>query len=285
MKKQVANIILILFLVAIGSVSCSEQETTSLPNADTSNELVNIDTDVKMVMIEGGEYLPFYISNDEESNDSFRYVESFLIDERPITNQEFLEFVKKNPQWQRSNVKRIFADSTYLRDWVSDLELPKDSRPDAPVVYVSWFAAKAYATAVGKRLPTLDEWEFVAMADEEVPNARERKSYNNRILNLYLIKDRQYNSVMQSPPNYWGVYNMFDLIWEWTDDFNSVLVTGDSRTGDYNDKNLVCAGGATNATDVMNYAAFMRFGLRISLKADYTVSTLGFRCAKDYVTN
>lgn len=285
MKNQVANLIFILFLIAIGCGSCSKQESTSLPEAVTNYELVDIDTDVKMALIEGGEYLPFYISNDEDSNDSFRYVETFLIDERPVTNQEYLEFVKKNPQWQRSNVKRIFTDSTYLKDWESDLEIPKGSRPDAPVVYISWFAAKAYATAAGKRLPTLDEWEFVAMADEEVPNARERKSYNNKILNLYLIKDRQFNPVMQSPPNYWGVYNMFDLIWEWTDDFNSVLVTGDSRTGDYNDKNLVCAGGATNATDVMNYAAFMRFGLRISLKADYTVSTLGFRCAKDYVTN
>jgi len=87
---------------------------------------------------------------------------------------------------------------------------------------------------------------------------------------------------MQSKPNYWGVYNVFDLIWEWTDDFNSVLSTGDSRntsTGD--DNNLFCAGAATTSTDILNYAAFMRFAFRTSLQANYTVANLGFRCAKD----
>lgn len=77
---------------------------------------------------------------------------------------------------------------------------------------------------------------------------------------------------------------MFDLIWEWTDDFNSVLTTGDSRTGQYEDKSMFCAASATTATDVLNYAAFMRFALRESLKANYTIANLGFRCAKDTVT-
>lgn len=279
MKLKIANTILFMYLIAIGCGSCSKQESTSSSYAkeEVSQELISIETDVKMVLVDGGEYLPFY-----SADDSLVAVAPFYMDERPVTNQEYLEFVKANPQWRRSNVKRIYADSMYLKDWVSDTELPKGSLPDAPIVQLSWFAAKAYATAVGKRLPTLDEWEFVAMADEEDANAREKSSYRNGILNLYLIKNRQFNPVMQSPPNYWGVYNMFDLIWEWTDDFNSTLVTGDSRTGDYNDKNLVCAGGSTNATDVMNYGSFMRFGLRIALKAHYTIGNLGFRCAQDY---
>ena len=78
---------------------------------------------------------------------------------------------------------------------------------------------------------------------------------------------------------------MFDLIWEWTDDFNSILTTGDSRSGQYEDKSLFCAGGATSATDILNYAAFMRFALRTSLKADFTVANLGFRCARDTVVH
>jgi formylglycine-generating enzyme required for sulfatase activity len=76
---------------------------------------------------------------------------------------------------------------------------------------------------------------------------------------------------------------MFDLIWEWTDDFNSILSIGDSRSGSNEDKNLFCAAGATSATDVNNYAAYMRFGMRTSIKAHYTISNLGFRCAKDTI--
>lgn len=203
------------------------------------------------------------------------------MDEKAVINTEFLAFVAANPQWRKSGVRRLYADTGYLHDWPSDLQYPAAWKPDAPVCNVSWFAAKAYAASAGKRLPTLDEWEFVAMADNKDFDARKKKDYSDKIVNLYLQKDRQYGSVRQSAPNAWGVYNMFDLIWEWTDDFNSVLTTGDSRSGSYDDKNLFCAAAATNATDVLNYAAFMRFGFRTSLKANYTVANLGFRCAKD----
>lgn len=259
-------------------VSCKEKSNSQydILHHNISSTLSPINSDVKMVYIAGGEYKPFY-----GTDSTLVAIAPFLIDERPVTNQEFLTFVKANPQWRKSNVKRIFADTTYLKDWKNDVSLPDSALPDAPVCYVSWFAAKAYAESVEKRLPTLDEWEFVAMADEDTFNARSKPQYSNKILDLYLQKNRQYKAVKQSSANYWGVYNVFDLIWEWTDDFNSTLTTGDSRGGQYDDKNLFCAGSATSATDVMNYAAFMRFSLRGSIKANYTIANLGFRCAKD----
>jgi len=271
--KTVHLITSILFFCLVSS-SCQKQEAAS--TAEKSTPLTPITSHTKMVKVDGGNYQPFY-----GTDSSLVKVEPFLIDETPVTNAEFLLFVKANPQWQRSQAKQLFADTAYLRDWQSDTLLPQNALPDAPVTYVSWFAAKAYATAVGKRLPTLDEWEFIAMADQTSINARQKKSYSDAIVNLYLIKNRQYNAIKQSPPNYWGIYNVFDLVWEWTDDFNSVLITNDSRSGDFGNKNLVCAGSATSATDVMNYAAFMRFSLRSNLKANYTISSLGFRCAKN----
>jgi len=273
MKSRLIHIVILS--AAIWCISCERQEAApgAAPLALHAGE---ISSKVKMVLIPGGEYQPFYGADTTPVK-----VKPFLIDERPVTNGEFLEFVKANPQWQRSQVKRLYADTNYLRSWVADTLLPRDIHVDAPVTQLSWYAAKAYATAVGKRLPVLDEWELVAMADETVPNARDKKSYSDRIVNLYLVKNRQYNAVKQSPPNYWGVYNFFDLVWEWTDDFNSVLVTGDARSGEYSNDNLFCAGSATSATDVLNYAAFMRFSMRAGLKAHYTVANLGFRCAKD----
>ncbi len=275
------------FAIIIGTIllfACNKPTTQQAPQSDKENANSNIsqsiDINTKMVYIPGGEYKPFYGLDTAISR-----VAPFLIDEHPVTNAEFLAFVKANPQWRKSKIKSIYTDTTYLRDWQDDLTLPKGALPDAPVCFVSWFAAKAFAQSIGKRLPTLDEWEFIAMADNEVPNARTKKSYSDGIIDLYLQKDRQYNAVMQSPPNYWKIYNVFDLIWEWTDDFNSVLVTNDSRSGQYDDKNLFCAGGATSATDVLNYAAFMRFAFRQSIKANYTVANLGFRCAKDTTVN
>lgn len=263
--------------------SCDKQQDSSqeLVSKEESKTVQPISTEVKMITIPGGMYRPFYTSDSDIVK-----VEPFEIDERQVTNAEYLAFVKANPQWQKSRVKNtIYSDSTYLRDWPSDLELPPNADPEAPVTFVSWFAAKAFAESVGKRLPTLDEWEFIAMADQEVANAREKKSYSDDIIDLYVQKDRQFKKVKQSPPNYWGVYNMFDLVWEWTDDFNSILTTGDSRAGQYDDKGLFCAaGGATSASDLLNYAAFMRFSMRTTIKANYTISNLGFRCAKDAPT-
>jgi formylglycine-generating enzyme len=81
--------------------------------------------------------------------------------------------------------------------------------------------------------------------------------------------------------NYWGVYDMFGLIWEWTYDFNNAMVTGDSRGDSNPELNLFCGSGSVNAANAENYTAFMRYGFRSSLKANYTVNNLGFRCAKD----
>lgn len=264
-----------LFIAIIWLASCSRQE--ALPDeTDRQHTPATLVSATNMVYIPGGEYQPFYGPDTATVR-----VKPFLIDEHPVTNGEFLEFVKNYPQWRRSNIKRLYADTNYLRNWQSDTSLPEGINANAPVTEISWYAAKAYANAVGKRLPELDEWEFIAMADEEVANARDKKTYSDRIVNLYLVKNKQYNAVKQSKPNYWGVYNFFDLVWEWTDDFNSVLITGDSRSSEYKDTNLFCAGSATSATDILNYAAFMRFSMRAGLKAHYTVRNLGFRCAKD----
>lgn len=274
-KFDIAGCFLLFILIS----ACTQINQHDLGREEQkiiTDTLVPITAVVKMVYIPGGEYKPFY-----GPDTLLVKVIPFVIDERAVTNQEYLAFVTKNPQWRKSAIKPLYSDSNYLKDWPTDLQLPKNAKPNAPVCNVSWFAAKAYAKAVGKRLPTLDEWEFIAMADEITANARNKKNYSDAIIDLYLQKNRQYNEVKLSKPNYWGVYNMFDLIWEWTDDFNSILSTNDSRAGQYDDKELFCAGSATSSTDILNYAAFMRFALRTSIKAHYTIGNLGFRCAKD----
>ncbi|WP_164121816.1 formylglycine-generating enzyme family protein [Sphingobacterium sp. xlx-130] len=273
----------LFFCFILGLSSCGRKDSSHTVDAELRSDqtatILPITPTVNMRYIPGGEYLPFYGAIDTNRVK----VPPFLIDERAVTNQEFLDFVTVNPKWRKSQVMKIYADTAYLTKWPSDLELPKGAKPDAPVCYVSWFAAKAFAKSVGKRLPKLDEWEFIAMADTDTPNARSKKEYSTGIIDLYLVKNRQYQSVKKGVPNYWGVYDMFDLIWEWTDDFNSILSVGDSRTGAIEGGSLFCAAGATSATDVSNYAAFMRFAMRTSVKANYAIANLGFRCAKDTI--
>lgn len=268
----------IYVVLMLAFLSCSKTQDQKIANAVvpmSSSSLATI-TNTKMVEIPNGSYRPFF-----GSDTVITKIAAFLLDEHPVTNQQFLAFVTANPEWRKSNIKSLYADTSYLTSWKSDLEIPTHGGPNSPITNVSWFAARAYAHSVGKRLPTLDEWEFVAMADAISPNARKKKEYSSNIVDLYLQKDRQYNNIMGSAPNFYGIYNTFDLVWEWTEDFNSVLTTGDSRNDNKDEIGLFCGGGAASASDLLNYAAFMRFGLRTSLKANYTVANLGFRCAKD----
>ena len=78
---------------------------------------------------------------------------------------------------------------------------------------------------------------------------------------------------------------MHGLIWEWNSDFNTALVTGESREDSSRNRGLFCGAGALSAEDKENYAAFMRFAFRSSLKGNSTSSNLGFRCAKDVDKN
>jgi formylglycine-generating enzyme len=230
----------------------------------------------EMVLVKGGEYLPLY-GTEKNATTS---VDAFFMDITPVTHVQFLEFVLNNHKWQKSNVKGIFADERYLQNWENDTTVPEYLQ-NSPVNNVSWYAARAYCKCYGKRLPSLDEWEYAAMADENKPDAREDSLFNARIIRTYEKPKTYLMQVGSTPKNYWGIYDMHGLVWEWTEDFNSVIITGESRSDKNTDKGLFCASGAVGASDLMDYAAFMRYAMRSSVKANFTLSNTGFRCVRN----
>ncbi len=233
-----------------------------------------------MVNIKGSRYIPLY-----GRDSTVVEVKDFQIDKYPVTNIQFSEFLRQYPKWQKANVLKLYADDSYLRQFKNGTELINPQSGNSPVTHVSWFAAKAYCECQGKRLPTVDEWEYVAMADEVSPDARRKPSYNQEILAWYETPRTDEKTIGKSPKNYWGVYDLHGLVWEWTLDFNSVMISGESRKDVDKDSDLFCGSAAIGATDLMNYAAFMRYAFRGSVKARYSIKNLGFRCAKDIEVN
>ena len=231
------------------------------------------------VLIPAGAYVPLQRTLKEPAQIP---VAAFLLAECPVTNAEFLAFVKANPKWQRSQVSQLFADSSYLEHWTSDLVPGPSAPPNAPVVRVSWFAARAYARSIGQRLPTIAEWEFAASAGYTSADGK-----NDELLNrdLYAWLARPVPAIQadtaSAKPNFYGVRGMHGLVWEWVDDFNTAMVTGESRADSGLDRDLFCGAGAVGAKDTTDYAAFMRQALRSSLKANNTTTALGFRCAQN----
>lgn len=193
-------------------------------------------------------------------------VARFRLDVHPVTNAEFLAFVRTKPEWQRGRIKPLLADAQYLAHWQGPTDLG-DARPNGPVIRVSWFAARAFCAARNGRLPVEREWELAAEGANE-----------GELLGWYTQATPAVLPAVGGAPNAWGARDMHGLVWEWIEDFNAAMIANDSRTPD---RNVFCGGAGATARDAKAYATFMRIAFRSSLEARFTTSSLGFRCAYD----
>ena len=209
-------------------------------------------------------------------------VAPFALMRKPVTNAEFLAFVRSHPQWRRDRVASVFAEPRYVSHWAGPVTLGPAALPQQPVVQVSWFAARAYCEAQGARLPTWVEWEYAAAADEMRRDARSDPLWRERILHWYSQpSNRPLQRAGLQTPNVYGVQDLHGLVWEWTEDFSSLLVDADNRNQGDADKAKFCGAGALSMNDRDHYAVLMRVAMLSSLDAEDTTANLGFRCAKE----
>ena len=233
----------------------------------------------ELMTVPAGIYRPLFVGENDLKEIP---VARFMLAAAPVTNAEFLDFVRANPQWQRSKVKRIFADENYLQHWAGDTELGPRCDAAQPVTWLSWFAAKSYAAWKGRRLPTTAEWELAASIGFTQQDGAKEPEFKKSIARWYgTPSPATLPAAGSGRANRCGIRDLHGLVWEWTSDFNSAIVTGDARGDTGLERQLFCGAGSVGAKDTSNYPAFMRFGFRSSLKAAYTVHNLGFRTAKD----
>jgi iron(II)-dependent oxidoreductase len=94
-------------------------------------------------------------------------VDAFYLDRDCVTNADYAKFVKaggyENPRyWPEEILSHVlqFTDRSDFpgpKFWTQGM--PPRDQGDHPVVGVCWYEANAYATWVGKRLPSSEEWQ------------------------------------------------------------------------------------------------------------------------------
>ncbi len=219
-----------------------------------------------MLWIPGG---TFQMGSDlhypEEAPAHLAAVEGFWIDRAPVTNAQFLKFVKATDY--RTLAERP-ADPLLYPDAQPDRLTPASivfvpppgpvgqgnpyhwwhyipganwrhpegpgssikGREHHPVVHIAWEDTQAYATWIGKQLPTEVEWERAAWGgldnaefawgDELHPGGRAVANtfqgdfpYHNSLLDGYA----RTSPVGAFPANGYGLVDMIGNVWEWTE--------------------------------------------------------------------
>lgn len=210
-------------------------------------------------------------------------VETFELDAVPVTEADFLAFVRAEPRWRKDQAPLVLAGEGYLSHWSGPLDPAAEGESlRRPVTRVSWFAARAYCEWRGARLPTTDEWELAARASQDRADAFRDATFNRETLRL--VQSRPAADALppvgQTFQNVHGVWDLHGLVEEWTGDFNNLMVTGAGRDDQGLDRQLFCAAGSVGATDRSDYAAFLRYAFRADLEGSDTGALLGFRCAR-----
>ena len=270
-------IVLIFFLSLLSVYS-----TQHIPSADDVYE--------GMALIPAGEFEMG--SNNGAANERpvhTVYLDAFYIDIYEVTNAQYKAFIDANPEWQKDNIAPEYHDGVYLRLWDGN-DYPEGTA-DHPVIYVSWYAAMAYAEWAGKRLPTEAEWEKAARGGllgkaypwgdtHDATRANYARDFNVPI------------AVGQYPPNGYGLYDMAGNISEWClDEYDPNFYATSSR------ENPVSKG--TRQAIIKNFrkvketdrilrggcwsdnGLFLRVAYRDWGPQNYTSVFRGFRCVKD----
>ena len=228
--------------------------------------------------------------NDGEDDEEPRhtvYLDAFHIDRYEVTNAQYKKFIDANPQWQKNRIPEKYHDGDYLKHWNGNNYPPDKGKH--PVVYVSWYAAMAYAEWRGKRLPTEAEWEKAARGNRYGRDYAWGDSLDPSKAN-YGEEIGDTTPVGTYDMNGYGLYDMTGNVWEWCldeydADFYSISPPRNPLSGRVvnnilsNFTNIRSARVLRGGSWVSN-AKFVRVSDRTRFTPQITNDARGFRCVK-----
>lgn len=225
---------------------------------------------------------PFVSALATDGSASHIAIRSFAMRTEPVTQAEYLAFVRKHPTWQRDQVAPLLAGPRYLASWRGPLTPGAGVLPQQPVTEISWFAARAFCASEQARLPSWYEWEYVAAADASRRDARQDPARNQALLTAIQTADGDRPGLVgQHRPDIYGVYDLNRLLWEWTDDYAAMFPHADPRDPGDAPTLALCGGSALAFADKSQYALILRVAALTALGPADSAPRVGFRCVRD----
>jgi len=255
------------------------------------------------IKIPGGIYKIGYSGNefcyDIELPEHKVYLNDFQIENFPVTNGQYLEFiddggyenfsfwlsdgwdaVKKN-EWNAPMYWEKEDGEWFTRDFVGKRKI----NPNEPVCHVSFYEAMAFCKWAGKRLPTEAEWEKAALWDDEknsktiFPWGNESPTKNHANLLDSCIWSCTNIGSYENGKSHYGCYQMIGDVWEWTSSEFAGYPGFESGFDEYNDKwftNQKVLRGGSFATPALSIRGSYRNFFRLDERWMFS----GFRCVK-----
>ncbi len=181
-------------------------------------------------------------------------VDSFLMDLMPVTNKQYSAFIEATNYsppdhwWNKKVAKDLF---------------------DHPIVGVSYEDANQFAKWMGKRLPTVKEWEMAARCPDnrKFPWGNDKESFHFNSIESNLNKTTPVDIHPEGASSN-GCLDLVGNVWEWVDD---------SEKLDLEDGYAFVFGGSFRHQCITNGAI-----ARTQLLQMNHYAYVGFRCAKNH---
>ena len=208
------------------------------------------------------------------------FLDAYEIDRYEVTNaqyREFLDYLKKTNDHSKCFKGEPSGKDHTPRFWDNEYY----NVPDYPVVRVDWYDAYAYAAWAGKRLPTEAEWEKAARGAD-----KRRFPWGNEWdpVRCNLSGEPKPVGSLEANKSVYGCYDLAGSVHEWCADWYSDAYYAESPSrnpqGPERGLRKVIRGGSrfSKPFQVQSFT-------RKSEQPELFNSALGFRCAKDVISD
>ena len=283
-KRSLSNFYFLLVILLILVAGCEKRLPKTITGKDGAD----------MVLIPAGEFImgsPEGEGNNDEQPQHTVFLDAFYIAAYEVTNDQFKKFLEANPQWRKDKIKGKYHGGDYLKDW--DHTNYPSGKANHPVVYISWYAAAAYAQWVGAKLPTEAQWEKAARGGflgKQYPWGDE---ITHDDANYYYSgaggHDASRSPVGSFPANGYGIFDMAGNVWEWcADAYDTDYYKGSSKNNPMgpgtvlvfanDDFTSVKNARVLRGGPWLNEPKSLRCAFRLGIEPTYSTFNVGFRC-------